>query len=55
MIMNDLLDWWMVLGVCWGVWNMDFKVELKWDGVVSFFLLEDYSEEDIWVFDGGDW
>lgn len=53
--MNDLLDWWTVPGARWGVRNMDFKVELKRDGAASPLLLEDYSEEDIRAFDGGDW
>lgn len=55
MIANDLLDWWTVPGARWGVRNMDFKVELKRDGAASPLLLEDYSEEDIRAFDGGDW
>jgi hypothetical protein len=52
---TDLLDWWTVPGARWGVRTLDFKVELKRDGAASPLLLEDYSEEDIRAFDGGDW
>ena len=50
-----MLDWWTVPGARWGVRNVDFKVELKRDGAASPLLLEDYSEEDVRAFDGGDW
>ena len=53
--MNDLLDWWTVPGSRWGVRNLDFKVELKRDGVASPLLLEDYDEADITAFDANDW
>jgi hypothetical protein len=52
---SDLLDWWTVPGARWGVRNIDFKIELKRDGVASPVLLEGYSEEDLAAFDGGDW
>lgn len=52
---GELLDWWTVPGARWGVRNMDFKVELKRDGVASPLLLEGYTEEDLRAFDGNDW
>jgi hypothetical protein len=53
--MGDMLDWWTVPGARWGVKGLDFKVELKRDGVASPLLLDDYDEDDIRAFDGNDW
>jgi hypothetical protein len=53
--MADLLDWWTVPGARWGVRNLDFKVELRRDGVIRVWDLSEYGEAELAAFDGGDW
>lgn len=53
--MSELLDWWTVRGDRWGVRNLDFKIELNKQERASRAALDDYSEADLYAYDGGNW
>lgn len=53
--MNGMIDWWTVPGGRWGVEGLDFKVELRPDELTRPNGSDEYDEDELDAFDGGDW